>query len=338
MTDLPAPLVPADVDLRDFPCLPIDIVRLFASEFHARSTDAEWRAGMTLWLKSFHQVPAASLPDDDIALARLAEFGRDQASWLEVKEGALRNWTRCSDGRLYHRTVAVKALEAWIGKVWQRRSGAVGNAKRWKVEADLKEIDTAYEKAMAALAMLEPRSQALTRHRPARSQPESAHVDDASQPDAPSNANPDRNPIPAPSRPDPDPSRDLIASEVKLSEVISNSNELERVPARAADEAPGDDRVVVQLRPKSTRAKKSKPELTQWPENLELTPEGRRYAEVHGYRPDELWEQFRNKSLAKGWMHADWQHAWRNFVLQEVKFDRQHRTAANAPRGRPPDV
>src|SRR5947209_7876606 len=108
---LPDPLLPAHVDLRDFPYMPMEVERLFGSEFHAQSNDAEWRAGMTLWLKSFHQVPAASLPDDDVALARLAELGRNVRSWRRVKSGALRGWVRCRDGRLYHRVVAEKALE-----------------------------------------------------------------------------------------------------------------------------------------------------------------------------------------------------------------------------------
>lgn len=112
MTDLPEPLTPADSDLRSFPFMPMDIVRLFGSEFHAEATDAEWRAGVTLWLKSFHQVPAASLPNNDVALCRLAEFGTDMKRWRKVREGALRGWIRCADGRLYHPVVAEKATAA----------------------------------------------------------------------------------------------------------------------------------------------------------------------------------------------------------------------------------
>ena len=33
---------------------------------------------MTLWLKAQDQVPAGSLPGDDVELCRLAELGRDQ--------------------------------------------------------------------------------------------------------------------------------------------------------------------------------------------------------------------------------------------------------------------
>lgn len=113
---LPDPLTAAECDLRDFPFMPVDIARLFNSEFHARATDAEWRAAVTLWLKSYHQVPAASVPDDDVALARLAEFGRDLKGWKKVREVALYGWVKCSDGRLYHPVVAEKATEAWARK------------------------------------------------------------------------------------------------------------------------------------------------------------------------------------------------------------------------------
>lgn len=117
---LPAPLVPADVDLRDFGFMPLDITRLFGSRFHAIATDAEWRAGVTLWAKSFHQVPAASIPGDDIELCRLAELGRDLKAWRKVRDVALHGWVKCSDGRLYHPVVAEKANEAWSRKVAQR--------------------------------------------------------------------------------------------------------------------------------------------------------------------------------------------------------------------------
>ena len=95
---LPEPLVPANVDLRDFPFMPIEVERLFGSEFHARASDSEWRAGVTLWLKSFHQVPAASLPDDDVALARLAGLGRDVRAWRRIQEKGT-TWMGALPGR-----------------------------------------------------------------------------------------------------------------------------------------------------------------------------------------------------------------------------------------------
>ena len=131
MTDLPEPLTPADCDLRDFQFMPMDIVRLFGSRFHAIANDAEWRAGITLWLKSFHQVPSASIPDDEVELARLAEFGRDLKSFRKVRVNALHGWVKCSDGRLYHPVVAEKALEAYKKKEFYRERSKKANAKRW---------------------------------------------------------------------------------------------------------------------------------------------------------------------------------------------------------------
>jgi hypothetical protein len=127
----PDPLVPAQADLRDFGFMPLDIVRLFGSRFHAVANDSEWRAGVTLWAKSFHQVPAASLPDDDIELCRLAELGRDMKTWKKVRAIALHGWIACSDDRLYHPVVAEKANEAWSRKEAQRERSRRGNAARW---------------------------------------------------------------------------------------------------------------------------------------------------------------------------------------------------------------
>src|SRR5262249_23249587 len=65
---------------------------------------------------SWHQVPAASLPDDDRVLAQLAGYGRVIREWQKVRDGALRGWVKCSDGRLYHPVVAEKALAAWASR------------------------------------------------------------------------------------------------------------------------------------------------------------------------------------------------------------------------------
>lgn len=161
MTDIPAPLTPADCDLRDFGFMPIEPGRLFGSEFHALADDAAWRAGVTLWLKAWHQVPAGSLPADDTALTRLAELGRDRDAWAAVRAAALRGWIECSDGRLYHPVVAEKALEAWIEKLLQRSSSAAGNAKRWGAEADTAGNDARIERAAALLFVLAPQSRCL---------------------------------------------------------------------------------------------------------------------------------------------------------------------------------
>ncbi len=120
MDDLPEPLVSAEVDLKDFAWTPIYSARLSGSAFHARATDAEWRAGVTLWLKAQDQIPAGSLPNDDIELCRLAELGRDLKTWRKIRDGALRGWRVCSDGRLYNNVVAEVVNDQWDKKRSQR--------------------------------------------------------------------------------------------------------------------------------------------------------------------------------------------------------------------------
>ena len=125
------PLTPADANLRDFAFMPIEIGRLFSSGFHAKANDSEWRAGVTLWLKSFHQVPAGSLPDDDAELCRLAELGRDLKTWKKLKPIAMHQWILCSNGRFYHPTVSEKVNEAWDKKEKHRARSKAGNDARW---------------------------------------------------------------------------------------------------------------------------------------------------------------------------------------------------------------
>lgn len=139
------PLTPAGCDLRDFPHTPLFRSRLFGSSFHARATDSEWRAGVTLWLKSWDQVPAGSLPDDDIELCRLAELARDVKTWKKVKAGALRGWALCDDGRLYHPVVAEGINNAIEHKTKQRLKTA--KARITALEKHLKEATTDADRA-----------------------------------------------------------------------------------------------------------------------------------------------------------------------------------------------
>ncbi|KWH25831.1 hypothetical protein WL99_22290 [Burkholderia cepacia] len=110
MSDLPEPLTPADCDLRGHPWMALDVARVIDSDLFGLSTGDEFKTAFRLWAKSWHQVPAASLPDDDRLLAHLA--GLALVKWKRVRAMALRGWIQCSDGRLYHPVIAEKALEA----------------------------------------------------------------------------------------------------------------------------------------------------------------------------------------------------------------------------------
>lgn len=132
MTTLP--LTPSDLDLRNFAYMPLDVVRLRDSEIAVISSGEEFRAAVLLWCSAWHQVPAASLPDDDRVLASLAGFGRDLDGWMEVKEVALRGFVTCSDGRLYHPVIAEKALEADDKRRSYQSRTAKARARRWAKE------------------------------------------------------------------------------------------------------------------------------------------------------------------------------------------------------------
>jgi hypothetical protein len=130
MSDSPAPLTPADCDLRGMPYMPVEVVRLFDSALYVLSTGDEFKAAFTLWGKAFLQVPAGSLPDDERMLAHLSGAG---SRWAKVRSMALRGWVRCSDGRLYHPVVAEKASEAWQARLAQRaRTEAARQARAAK--------------------------------------------------------------------------------------------------------------------------------------------------------------------------------------------------------------
>ena len=128
------PLTPVDLDLRNFPYMPLDVIRLRDSDIAVVSSGEEFRAAVLLWCSAWHQVPAASLPDDDRLLASLAGYGRDIDGWLKVKEVAMRGFVLCSDGRFYHQVIAEKALEADEKRRSFQTRTAKARAARWSKE------------------------------------------------------------------------------------------------------------------------------------------------------------------------------------------------------------
>lgn len=130
---LPAPLTPADCDLRDFAFMPLDVARLRDSDMAAYQSPEECWAGVLLWSAAWHQLPAASLPDDDRFLAKVAGYGRVVKEWMNVRDGALHGWVKCADGRLYHPVVAEKANESWYKKVrhaWEKECDRIRKANK----------------------------------------------------------------------------------------------------------------------------------------------------------------------------------------------------------------
>jgi hypothetical protein len=141
VTELPDPLVPADCDLRSLQWMPYYGAALAGSDFNAAVSDAGYRAAHNLWWACWHQVPAASLPDDDIALARFADLGRDIRRWRKLKNEALHAFTLCKDGRLYHRFLAKLALDTFRRRLNDRNRKTKWLSRRVLTPAENAELD-----------------------------------------------------------------------------------------------------------------------------------------------------------------------------------------------------
>ena len=153
MNNLPQPLTPADCDLRDFAFMPLDVARLRDSDLASDETPEACWAAVLLWCVSWHQVPAGSLPDDNEWIAKRARYwhrGKIDKDWPEVREGALRGWVKCSDGRLYHPVVAEKARDAWIAKLKQRFKTECNRIKKHCQRHQIEYIEPDFDEWMAA--------------------------------------------------------------------------------------------------------------------------------------------------------------------------------------------
>lgn len=111
-----SPLTPADCDLTDFAFMPLDVRRLLGSRLWLRASHDPIAGMAAIYLmgESWHQIPAASLPNDDRTLAALA--GVHWRTWRRIKDLVLSEWVLCDDGRLYLPHLAERALSAWAAK------------------------------------------------------------------------------------------------------------------------------------------------------------------------------------------------------------------------------
>lgn len=138
----PAPLTPADSDLSDFGFMPLEVGRFRRSDLVTQEEPEAIVAAVLLWGAAWHSVPAASLSNDDRSLAQAAGFGRAVDAFRAVKDGAMRGFIECSDGRLYHPVVAEKAREAWEAKLkrlWRTECARIRKANERAREKGLEE-------------------------------------------------------------------------------------------------------------------------------------------------------------------------------------------------------
>lgn len=126
---LPDPPVLAEVDLRRYPTLPLDVQRFRDSDFVALASADEFRAAVLLISAAWHQVPAGSLPSDDRLLSALAKV--EMKTWKKIRQGAMRGFRQHSDGRFYHPVLTETVIKSWASMQAQKqRTAAATAAKR----------------------------------------------------------------------------------------------------------------------------------------------------------------------------------------------------------------
>lgn len=146
----------------------VDVVRVRDSSLASDETPEACWAAFLLWCASWHQVPAGSIPDTDSWIAKQAGYGlrgKIDKAWAKVRDGALRGFVKCDDGRLYHPVVCEKALECWIDKLGRTISSGNGNAKRWGGTFDSAPLEAQIIGAKALLKALNPHSRALMKRK-----------------------------------------------------------------------------------------------------------------------------------------------------------------------------
>lgn len=126
------PLMPATVSCRHLRSMPLDLERFLGSRF-VRATDAAagW-AALHLWVQSWWQLPAGSLPDHDATLAALSGA---QERWPELRARALHGWIACNDGRLYHPVIVELAAGVLAEEVNHDHRNALAAARMRRYRA-----------------------------------------------------------------------------------------------------------------------------------------------------------------------------------------------------------
>jgi hypothetical protein len=140
----PEPLAPADLDLRSFPSMLLDVQRLRDSDL-AAGDPAHLGLALIAWAVSWHQLPAGSLPNNDAVLARLMGFGRDLKGWRTVREHALHGYVLCSDDRLYHPVVIEKATECYERNMARSRKARKAAKARWEQSTSNAQASTKHD-------------------------------------------------------------------------------------------------------------------------------------------------------------------------------------------------
>lgn len=141
---LPAPPVPAECDCTDLDGFMLNVERLMASELVALSTHEIVGAAVFLWCRAWKQRPASSLPDDERVLAAYARMPLSR--FRKLRDDVMRGFTKCSDGRFYHRVLAEEAMRAFDRKkaFQTKRETETERLRKWRQQRRGNGVETRF--------------------------------------------------------------------------------------------------------------------------------------------------------------------------------------------------
>jgi Protein of unknown function (DUF1376) len=128
-----------ECDCTDLDSFLLNVERLMASELVALSSHEVIGAALLLWCRAWKQVPAASLPDDDNVNAAFAKMRLSR--FKKLKNEIMRGFAKCSDGRLYHRTLAAVSMESYEKKIKFREKNEKDSNRQRVWRARKKQLD-----------------------------------------------------------------------------------------------------------------------------------------------------------------------------------------------------
>jgi hypothetical protein len=136
---LPEPPYPGDVLARGWR-FEIDIARVKQSDtwMKARKTPDMRNHMLRIWMESWVQTPAGSLPNDDELIA--AAIDMDERLFNAHRDTLMRGWYQATDGRLYHQvlTELVEKMRDGRKADRERKAAKAAGTKRPGISADFR--------------------------------------------------------------------------------------------------------------------------------------------------------------------------------------------------------
>lgn len=142
VTELPAPPVAADLEVRSLEIFPLNAQLLLRSKTWLRCKRRPELAFyvLNLWVAAFYGKPACSLENDDELLCDAAQC--EPSRWPEFRAEALHGFTLHADGRLYHPVLvemagsALEQREVWRAQKAKWRASRRGKKAETEIEED----------------------------------------------------------------------------------------------------------------------------------------------------------------------------------------------------------